>query len=103
MPGPWAKSVPPKSSFGRSGSFSGKIYDYAAAQKPVLTVAEPGSTAEIAQRLNLGPIAHPDHIDEIKSAILSLVEAHRSGRIPYNPDLNLLKSFEFSSLTARLA
>jgi len=82
---------------------SGKIYDYAAARRPVLTVSEPGSTALLAQRLNLGPVVDPDDIQGIKSALLFLYEAHKDGSIPYSPNLELLKTFEFSSLTARLA
>jgi glycosyltransferase involved in cell wall biosynthesis len=82
---------------------SGKLYDYAAAGKPVLTIAEPGSTAELAQRLSLGPVVHPDATEEIKSAILSYWEGKRSGAIPYQPNVELLKEFDFSSLTARLA
>ncbi|PYM13997.1 MAG: hypothetical protein DME18_07735, partial [Verrucomicrobia bacterium] len=82
---------------------SGKIYDYAAAGIPVLTISETGSTAELARRLNLGPVLNPDDIQVIKSAIVSLVELHKCGGIPYSPDLELLKSFEFSSLTAKLA
>src|SRR5439155_20646814 len=82
---------------------SGKLYDYAAARRPVLTVAEPGSTAQIVESLNLGPVVDPDDTETIKSTLVSLWEAHRSGSIPYNPNLELLKSFEFSRLTARLA
>jgi len=82
---------------------SGKIYDYAAAGMPVLTISETGSTAELARRLNLGPVLNPDDIQGIKSAIVSLVALHKCGGIPYSPDLELLKSFEFSSLTAKLA
>ncbi len=82
---------------------SGKLYDYAAAGRPVLTVSEPGSTASVAQKLNLGPVVDPDQLPQIKEAILQLCRAHQSGKVPYNPDLQLLKSFEFSSLAARLA
>lgn len=82
---------------------SGKIYDYAATRKPLLTIAEPGSTAEMAARLNLGPVVHPDSIPEIKTTLISLCESHAAGKIPYDLNLKLLKSFEFSSLTARLA
>jgi glycosyltransferase involved in cell wall biosynthesis len=82
---------------------SGKLYDYGAARKPVLTVSEPGSTSQLAQALNLGPVVHPDDTEKIKSILVSLWGAHSSGAIPYNPNLELLKSFEFSSLTARFA
>ncbi len=82
---------------------SGKVYDYAAARRPVLTVSERGSTAQIVESLNLGPVVDPDDTETIKSTLVSLWEAHRSGSIPYNPNLELLKSFEFSRLTARLA
>lgn len=82
---------------------SGKIYDYAAARKPLFTIAEPGSTAEMAVRLNLGPVVHPDNVSEIKSTLISLCEEHAVGKIPYDLNLKLLKSFEFSNLTARLA
>jgi len=81
---------------------SGKVYDYAAARKPVLTVSEPGPTAELAQRLNLGPVVHPDDRESIKSAIFSLWQAHHSGGIPYCLNLDLLNSYEFTRLSAEL-
>jgi glycosyltransferase involved in cell wall biosynthesis len=91
----------------RDGAFvygiSGKIYDYAAAGKPVLTISEPGATAAMATRLSLGPVVHPDHTAEIKAALLALCEAHRSGGVVYKLNSELLQSFEFTSLTARLA
>ena len=82
---------------------SGKLYDYAAAGKPVLTLSEPGSTAAVAERLTLGPVVDLDNIDQIKTAILALWKSHKAEAIPYSPNLELLKSFEFSSLAGRLA
>jgi glycosyltransferase involved in cell wall biosynthesis len=81
---------------------SGKLYDYAAARKPVLTISEPGATADLAQRLDLGPVAHPEDVTQIKAAIVGLYEAHESGGIPYRTNQRLLSSYEFSNLTARL-
>lgn len=82
---------------------SGKIYDYAASGKPVFTISEPGSTADMAQRLNLGPVVHPDETQQIKATLVAFCEARRNGGIASHLNMNLLKSFEFSSLTARLA
>jgi hypothetical protein len=93
--------VPPEGAF--IYGISGKLYDYAAAGKPVLTVSEPGSTAEMAERLTLGPVVSPDDLQSLKQSILCMVEQWKVGEIPYNPNLSLLKSFEFSSLTGRFA
>ena len=79
----------------RAGAFvygiSGKIYDYAAAGKPVLTISEPGFTAEMAQRLDLGPVVHPDDTQGIKSALASLVAAHRSRVLLVQPQPRLVE------------
>jgi len=91
----------------RNGAFiygiSGKIYDYAAARRPVLTIAEAGSTAEMAGRLNLGPVVHPDDIDQIKITLQSLLDRHERGSLRCELNVELLKTFEFSNLAGGLA
>lgn len=82
---------------------SAKIYDYALASKPVLTISDEGATAEMAKRLRLGAVVQPDDVETIERRILSLYDAHKRGALKVNVNRELLESFDFRNLSARLA
>lgn len=82
---------------------SAKIYDYALASKPVLTISDEGATAEMAKRLRLGPVVSPDDHETIERRILSLYDAHKRGALKSNINRDLLESFDFRNLSAKLA
>lgn len=82
---------------------SAKIYDYALASKPVLTISDEGATAEMARRLRLGPVVAPDDQETIERRILSLYDAHKRGSLKVNINQELLESFDFRNLSAKLA
>jgi glycosyltransferase involved in cell wall biosynthesis len=82
---------------------SAKIYDYALAEKPVLTISDEGSTADMARRLRLGAVVAPEDLETIERRILGLYDAHKRGSLRVNVNRELLTSFDFRNLSARLA
>ena len=83
---------------------SAKIYDYAAAGKATMTIAEDGASAEMARRLRLGKVVHPDDTVGIKSCLKDYIATFaRNGKIEADIDQELLKRFDFRNLTKDLA
>jgi len=59
----------------------GKLYEYIAIGKPVLTLAAEGATADIVTSEKLGPCINPDDRSQLKTGLLNLIQQHRCGEI----------------------
>lgn len=59
----------------------GKLYEYIAVGKPVLTLASSGATADMVTDEDLGPCVSPDDPNALKEIVLDLVKQHRDGRL----------------------
>ena len=61
---------------------SGKVFEYLAAERPVLALVPPdGAAAELLRRFDAGPIVPPDDIDAIVEALRGLLESSRAGTL----------------------
>ena len=56
----------------------GKLYEYIAIEKPILTLAADGATADLVTNENLGPCVDPADRSQLKSALLDLLGQHRN-------------------------
>jgi len=93
--------VPPEESF--IYGISAKMYDYALANRPVLTIAEQGASADMAARLRLGAVITPDDNESIKESIRSYyMEFKEQGQIDLKINSDLLNRFNFTQLTDTL-
>jgi glycosyltransferase involved in cell wall biosynthesis len=64
------------------GVISGKVFEYVAAERPILAVVPPdGAAAELIQETNAGVVAAPDDEDAIAAALRSLHGAWRAGTL----------------------
>ena len=59
----------------------GKLYEYIAIGKPVLTVASDGATADLVAAESIGECIAPTDITGLKICLLDLVDRHRNGGI----------------------
>jgi len=59
----------------------GKLYEYIAIGKPVLTLAAEGATADIVASEKLGPCIDPEDRSQLKTGLLDLIQQHRCGEI----------------------
>jgi glycosyltransferase involved in cell wall biosynthesis len=55
-------------------AYSGKFFEYIKIGKPILGIVPDGEVAEIIKKYNLGEIANPDDIIEIKNKINKIIE-----------------------------
>lgn len=62
---------------------SGKLYEYIAAQRPILAAVPPdGAAAELIREIGGGIIVDPDDIDGIRDALQTLVERWKQRDLP---------------------
>ena len=80
----------------------GKIFEYLAANKPILALLPEGPASEMISKYQAGKVVHPESIDEIKAAIYQYYQAHKNGGIP-GPNSQNIDSFERKELTKHLA
>jgi glycosyltransferase involved in cell wall biosynthesis len=72
--------IPEAAGRGR-GVLSGKVFEYLAAERPILAVVPPdGAAAALIREARAGIVAPPDDVAGIRDALTSLVERVREGR-----------------------
>jgi glycosyltransferase involved in cell wall biosynthesis len=68
------------------GVLSGKVFEYLAAERPVLAIVpEDGAAAELIRDTGAGIVAGPDDVPAIRSALLSLHAQWRAGELGGTP------------------
>jgi glycosyltransferase involved in cell wall biosynthesis len=68
------------------GVLSGKVFEYLAAERPVLAVVPTdGAAAALVRDTGAGVVAAPDDVDAIRDAIVELHRRWRDGRLDGPP------------------
>ncbi|MCO8122494.1 glycosyltransferase [Stieleria sp. TO1_6] len=60
----------------------GKLYEYIAIGKPVLTISTEGSTSDLVNAECLGPCVDPDDAVGLEMAVRELLDQHHAGQLP---------------------
>jgi glycosyltransferase involved in cell wall biosynthesis len=83
---------------------SGKVYDYALTGKPILSLAQKaGATFNFLQKHDIGVIADPLSLDDIKKRILFLYDAWKKGELQSNYNYTCLEFYNMKNLTRELS
>ena len=65
------------------GVLSGKVFEYLAAERPILAAVPPdGAAAGLIRETGAGVVAAPDDVGALKDALAGLVERFRNGGLP---------------------
>jgi glycosyltransferase involved in cell wall biosynthesis len=68
------------------GVLSGKVFEYLAAERPVLAVVPPdGAAAQLIRDTGAGPVAGPEDVRAIRDALVELHGRWREGRLDGTP------------------
>lgn len=83
-----------------SGVIPGKLFEYIAAGRPILCVAEEGATPEIIRRGRLGWVERPGDVAGIQARLARILDAEDG---VFDPDQDYVRGFERRHLVTRLA
>jgi len=65
------------------GVLSGKVFEYLAAERPILAAVPPGgAAAELIERTGAGVVAPPDDVEALKGALATLHGRFENGGLP---------------------
>jgi glycosyltransferase involved in cell wall biosynthesis len=78
-----------------------KIFDYMAANKPILLIGHKGAASEIVERGQLGAVRKHDDIDGICEAIYDLYSQWERS-LPFEPDEQYIARYHASNVTKQL-
>ena len=68
------------------GVLSGKVFEYIAAERPILAVVPPeGAAAQLVRDTNVGIVAAPEDVDAIRDALVDLHARWRTGKLDGTP------------------
>jgi len=68
------------------GVLTGKIFEYLAAERPILAVVPPdGAAADLLRETGAGTVVAPDDVDAIRAALVDLHRRWRDGTLDGTP------------------
>lgn len=83
--------------------FTGKIFEYIAAKRPILAMIQECNASELIRSENLGIVVPPDDVDAIKNAIYDMYKKYKKDHLKIAGKMDLLKRFDRRELTGQLA
>ncbi len=84
--------------------FTGKLFEYLGANRPVIALAPNGPLKETIEKGRFGTVAPPKDIPKIAETFKCYYDQwKKEGTLSFNPDIGLRKCFERKRLTEKLA
>jgi glycosyltransferase involved in cell wall biosynthesis len=83
--------------------FTGKIFEYIAAKRPILATIQECNASELIRSENLGIVVPPDDVDAIKNAIYDMYKKYKNDHLKIAGKMDMIKRFDRRELTRQLA
>ncbi|MBV9355641.1 MAG: glycosyltransferase [Chloroflexi bacterium] len=88
---------------GAAAAVPGKLYEYLAARRPILTLAPPGAEAgAIVAEAGAGWVAQADRSDQVEAGLRAAWQAHLRGQLPV-PRAEVIARYDRRTLAGDLA
>lgn len=94
--------LPLSKSWKDKGIFTGKLFDYLCARKPILALVPEDVAAQLIRQTESGIVVDPENKEAIADAILTLYAEHKRN-VPFPGKRPLLPEYSRKHLTERLA
>jgi glycosyltransferase involved in cell wall biosynthesis len=89
---------------GAKSIFTGKIFEYLRAQKPILGIVPKGIARNLIEQNNLGYTVDPKNHEQIANTICLVYDKWKNGTLrSFQPSKKLLEQFDRKHLTEKLA
>jgi glycosyltransferase involved in cell wall biosynthesis len=82
--------------------YTGKVFEYLGAGKPILCLAKDGVASNLIRDTRAGIIVPPDDISQITQSLGAIYQQWQNGRLSIEPDRKLIQTFERRYLTGQL-
>jgi glycosyltransferase involved in cell wall biosynthesis len=86
-----------------SAVYTGKIFEYLAANKPIVCLANEGVAADLIGCARAGIILPPDDVEQITQHMVAIYTQWQEGQLKIEPDHQLIQTFERRQQTGKLA
>jgi glycosyltransferase involved in cell wall biosynthesis len=83
--------------------FTGKIFEYLAAKKPILALTPDGAAADLIRTAEAGEVVAPDDINAITNHLSAFYSSWERGSIVVNSRSDIIQRYDRRLLTQRLA
>lgn len=88
---------------GSNAFYTGKIFEYMNTNRPVIGILPEGVAADLVKKSKIGIVANTDSVEEIKNAIKDYYEKWLNHSLDFQPDRQIIESFERKALAKKLA
>lgn len=86
-----------------SAVYTGKIFEYLAAAKPILCLANDGVASDLIHAAHAGIVVPPGDIAQITQRLVEMYQQWQDGHLSIEPDQEFIHTFERRKLTEQLA
>ena len=88
---------------GSEAIYTGKIFEYLAAGKPILALADSGAAAQLVELTRAGVAVPADDIPAIADQIIRLFDSWKKNDLHFHRDQQIINQFDRRKLTRQLA
>lgn len=85
------------------GIYTGKLFEYLAVEKPILSISFPGVAEDLIKESRAGLVVRPHNASGIERAIERYYNDYKSGKLGVNIDKEVVDKFTRYNLTQRLS
>jgi hypothetical protein len=87
---------------GSEAIYTGKLFEYLAARKPILALADPGVASQLIETTQAGVVTDPDNIPEISNQITHFYNLWQNNNLYYLGDSKIISQYTRKKLTGEL-